>query len=104
MVTATAATAAKSQGIVKVIRKIADGTVKTHTFSSSKIDWITIYNASDADIKYNFDLQDATLTTHYRTLKPGVESRRIGITKDTTMEFTRASGSGNKRIEITAWG
>lgn len=103
MVTATAATAQKTQGVVKVIRKLADTTVKQHIFSSAKIDWITIHNASDVDIKYNFDDQDSSLSTHYRTLKPGVESRKIGITKNTTMEFTAISGSA-KRIEITAWG
>ncbi len=104
MATAAKVTASKTQGVVKVIRKLADGTVKQHTFVSPKIDWITVYNASDVDIRINFDNQDATLTTHYRTVEPGVETRRIGITQNTTMEYTRASGSGNKRIEITAWG
>lgn len=107
MATASKATVNKTQGVVKVIRKncLADGSVSQHTFSSPKIDWITIYNASDASIKYNFNDHDATLTNHYRTLEPGIESRRIGITKDMTMEFAKVDAAGGiKRIEITLWG
>ena len=103
MATATRATINKTQGVAKILRKNADITVKQHTFSSPKINWITIYNASDVDIYYNFNNQDATLSTHYRTLAPGVESRYIGIIKDMTMEFTAVSGSA-KRIELTLWG
>jgi len=95
--------AQKSQGVSKVLRKMANTAVKQHTFSSPKVDFVTIYNASDVDIFYNFDDQDATLGTNYRTLKPGVESHPIGIVKDMTFEFKAASGA-NKRIELTLWG
>jgi len=94
----------KAQGVAKVLRKVANDTVKQHTFSSPKVDWLTIYNAGDADIKFNFNDQDSTLTTNYRTLKPGVETRKIGITKDMTFEFSRVAGSANNRIELTLWG
>jgi len=104
MSTASKATTRKTQGVVKVTRKSATGSVGQHTFSSPKIDWITVYNASDVDVAINFDDFDATLTTHYRTIKPGVETQPIGITQNTTMEYMRLSGSGSKRIEITMWG
>ena len=97
----------RATGIVKVIRKNckADSTVDSHTFSSAKIDWITVYNASDVDIAINFDDQDVTLATHYRTIQPGVETALIGITKDTKMYFKKLiAGAGVKRLEITAWG
>jgi hypothetical protein len=94
----------KTQGVAKVTRKNADTAVKIHTFSSSKIDWITIYNAGDEEVAYNFNNNDATLSTHYRTLKPGAESHKIGITKDMTMEYKRLTGTGVNRIEITLWG
>jgi len=103
MATAAKVTINKTQGVAKVTRKNADTTVKQHTFSSSKVDFLTVFNSSDVDIHYNFNNTDATLSTHYRTLTPGTESRRIGITKDMTMEFTAVSGSA-KRIELTLWG
>jgi len=104
MVTAAKPIINKTQGVAKVIKKNAGDSVQVHTFSSNKIDWITLYNASDEDIAYNFNGQDATLSTHYRTLKPGIESELIGITKNMTMEYKRLTGSGPKRLEITAWG
>jgi len=107
MSTASKAVASKNQGVAKVVRKscAGDGSVGQHTFASPKIDWLTVYNASDVDIKYNFNDQDATLTTHYRTLTPGMESRRIGVTKDMTMEFAKVlTAGGVKRIELTLWG
>jgi len=104
MSTAAKVTINKTQGVAKVLRKAANDTVKQHIFSSPKVDWLTIYNAGDADIKFNFNDIDATLTTDYRTLKPGVETIRIGITKDMTLEFKRVSGSANNRIELTLWG
>jgi len=67
------ATFSKTQGMAKVIRKIANETVKQHTFNSSKIDFLSVYNASNVDIKFNFNDNDATLAVHYRTLKPGDE-------------------------------
>ena len=103
MARADKSVANKSQGVTKVLRKMANTTVKQHTFLSSKIDWVTIYNASDVDIFYNFDDNDATLSNDYRTLKPGVESHPIGIVKDMTFEFKAVSGT-NKRIELTLWG
>jgi len=102
--TAAKVTINKTQGLAKVLRKVANDTVKQHTFSSPKIDFLTIYNAGDSDIKFNFNDNDATLGTHYRTLKPGVETRRIGITKDMTLEFKRVTGTANNRIELTLWG
>ena len=104
MSTAVKVTAAKTQGVAKIIRKNADTAVDRHTFSSSKIDWITIYNASTEDIAINFNDQDATLATHYRTIKPGIETERIGISKDMAMEFRRLTGTGVKRLEMTLWG
>lgn len=104
MSTASTSVVNKTQGVVKVIRKNADTDVDQHTFSSSKIDWITLYNASDEDIAINFNDQDSLLTVHYRTIKPGVETETIGITQGTTMEFRRLTGTGIKRLEITAWG
>ena len=94
----------KNQGFAKVLRKMANDTIKTHTFLSEKIDFVTIYNASDVDIKYNFNDTDATLATDYRTLQPGVESQTIGIIKDMTLQFSRVAGSTPKRIELTLWG
>lgn len=107
MATAAKAIAAKTQGVAKVIRKncAGDGSVSQHTFNSAKIDFVTIYNASDVDIKYNFNDHDATLTNHFRTLEPGMESRRIGVTQDMTMEFAKVAAAGGvKRIELTLWG
>ena len=104
MATATKATVSKTQGVAKVLRKVANETVKQHTFSSPKIDWLTVYNAGSAAIKFNFNDHDSALTTDYRTLEPGVESKRIGITKDMTIEFSRVAGSANNRIELTLWG
>lgn len=107
MTTAAKVTVSKTQGVAKVTRKNCpgDGTVGQHTFSSPKIDFLTVYNASDVDIKFNFNDMDATLTNHYRTLKPGVETERIGITKDMTMEFAKIDAAGGvKRIELTLWG
>jgi len=101
--TAARVTVSKTQGLAKVLRKMASTTVGQHTFASAKIDFVTIYNASDVNIKFNFNDTDATLGTNFRTLKPGVETRKIGITKDMTMEFKSASGSA-KRIELTLWG
>lgn len=104
MATAANPIVLKTQGVAKVTRKNADTAVNQHTFSSSKVDWITLYNASNENIAYNFNNQDAALATHYRTLKPGDESRRIGIIKDMTMEYRRLTGTGIKRLEITMWG
>jgi len=104
MATATTAVALTSHGIAKVLRKMAINTVRQHTFSSPKVNFVTIYNAGTVDIKFNFNDFDATLATDYRTLKPGAETRPIGIVKDMTFEFARVSGSTNNRIELTLWG
>lgn len=93
----------KTQGMAKVIRKQANNTVKQHTFISPKIDFLTVYNASDVDIHFNFNNHDATLADNYRTLKPDAETEPIGIIKGMTFEYTTASGA-NKRIELTLWG
>jgi len=93
-----------AQGVIKVLRKNADTAVGVHTFSSMKINWLTIYNAGTEDVGINFNNHDATLATHYRTLKPGTETRRIEIMKGTTMEYKRLTGTGAHRIELTLWG
>lgn len=104
MATASTVIVRKSQGITRVIRKMANDTVRQHTFLSPKIDFLTIYNAGLNDIKFNFNNHDATLANHYRTLKAGEETQAIGVVKDMTLEFKRITGSANNRIELTLWG
>jgi len=96
----------KSAGVIKTIVKAATATWKTHTFSSFKIDWVTMRNAGTEDvaIAWNTDDKDAAINPEYRTLKPGADTPIFGITKDTELHLKRLAGSGSHRIEITAWG
>ncbi len=98
--------AIKSQGVIKTIIKMATANFKTHTFSSFKIDFVSIYNAGSEDVALAWDTDDKEAATNpeYRTLKSGERTPTFGITKDTQMHYKRLTGTGGHRLEITAWG
>ena len=96
----------KSSGVIKTIIKMATATFKTHTFSSFKIDFVSIRNegSEDVAIAWNTDDKEAATNPQYRTLKAGETTPTFGITKDTELHYKRLTGTGGHRLEITAWG
>lgn len=106
MATASKTMHRKSQGVIKTIVKTATVNWDTHTFSSFKIDFVSLYNAGDEDIAIAWDTDDKDAGTRpeYRTLKPGEATPTFGITKDTELHYKRLTGTGGHRLELTAWG
>ena len=96
----------KSTGVIKTIVKMATANFNTHTFSSFKIDFVSIYNAGTEFVAIAWDTDDKEAATNpkYRTLRPGEFTPTFGITKDTQMHYKRLTGTGGHRLEITAWG
>ena len=106
MSTAAKATAAKTQGVIRTIANNATVNWKTHTFSSLKIDLVTMRNdgTEDIAIAWDNDDKDAGTPPEYRTIKPGADTPIFGITTGTELHYKRLTGTGAHRLEITAWG
>ena len=72
MTTAGKVSVNKTQGVIKTILKKAVAAWGTHTFSSSKIDFISIKNSGTEDVAVAWDNDDKEHATNpeYRAIKP----------------------------------
>lgn len=104
MATATRAISIKSFGNIRVLAVDVNSNTQSYTVNTNKIEYASIYNASNVPIAINFNGSDSSLRTHYRTLNPGEEFSNINVSRGTTIEYRTLSGSGSKRMEITLWG
>ena len=97
----------KSTGVIKTLIKLANNNWKTHTFTSPKIDFVSIKNASTVDLRIAWDTDDKEAVSDpvYTVLAAGERLPTVRITEDTEMHYTKDSGAGiDHRIEIIAWG
>lgn len=96
----------KSSGMIKTIIVLANENWQTHTFSDAALDCVTMRHdgTQNIGIAWDTDDKDASPDPVYRTLKPNVETPIFGIAKDTQLHYKRIAGSGDHRLEITAWG